>query len=70
MFKVERNDGQGGSIVGYVQHMKGPYKIHKSLNKMINLEKKFKLNNLQTFKKFDKQLKKSKNKILNLIKKN
>ena len=30
--RVERNDGQGGSIVGYVQHMKGPYKIHKSLN--------------------------------------
>lgn len=68
LFKVERNEGQGGSIVGYVQHYDGPYKNDKSVIKMINMEKKMELNNLRTFKKFETRLQKSKVKITNMFK--
>ena len=40
IFKVERNEGQGGSIVGYVQHKDGKIKIDESVLKLIKLEKK------------------------------
>jgi len=58
--KVRRNSLQGGSLVCYVQHFEGPYKTDKSVEKILNLEKRSGLNKRKTFIDFSKKLKRTK----------
>ena len=60
---VNRNNLQGGSIVCYVQHMKGPYAVSKSLKEILNLENVSKLNDPETFLRFSNELNNLKTKI-------
>lgn len=46
---VERGPEQGGSIVGYVQHIGGPWKAEDSVSDLISLEKERKLDQAATF---------------------
>jgi len=72
LFKVERNTGQGGSIVGYVRKRKIKLKVHVSVNKLEKLEKKEKLNQFSSLKKLEKEFLNQKytiNKILKEINK-
>lgn len=69
IFKVERNEYQGGSIIGYVQHLDGAYKHDSKLKKIIAYEKKIKLNSLKYLKKFNSNLLLDKKKINSLISK-
>lgn len=69
LIDVSRNNIQGGSLIGVVQIKRGAYKIKESVRDTLSLEKKFKLDNLDTFKNFSKNLIKTKNNIKSLIKK-
>ena len=69
LFKVERNKGQGGSIVGYVRQKQGKLKVHKSVSNFEKLEKKEKLNQFSSIKKLEKDFLNQKNKINKILKK-
>jgi 2-polyprenyl-3-methyl-5-hydroxy-6-metoxy-1,4-benzoquinol methylase len=71
LFKVERNQGQGGSIVVYVKKRSNNFKIHSSVKNLIKLEKKEKLNLFFTTRKLNEEFifqKKNINNILEKIK--
>ena len=53
---VERVSIQGGSLIGTAQIIGGPHKISSSVQKLINLENKKKIDKLKTLKKFSKKL--------------
>jgi SAM-dependent methyltransferase len=65
--KVDKNDLQGGSIVCYVQHKYGPYKIQDNFFSTLLHEEKKQLNNIDTLKKFNKNLSNLKNEINKII---
>jgi SAM-dependent methyltransferase len=44
LIDVQRNNVQGGSIVGFVQHKGGPHKVRPSVEQLLNLEKSRGLN--------------------------
>ena len=69
LIDVSRNNIQGGSLIGVVQIKRGASKTKESVRDTLSLEKKFKLDNLDTFKNFSKNLIKTKNNIKSLIKK-
>lgn len=46
---VERGPEQGGSIVGYVQHLSGPWKVRDSVSDLLLLEKERELDQASTF---------------------
>lgn len=69
IFKVERNKYQGGSIIGYVQHLGGANKHDANLKKIITYEKKIKLNSLTYLRKFNSNLLLDRKKINSLISK-
>tara|TARA_B100001540_G_C15804883_1_gene641617 strand:+ start:719 stop:1972 length:1254 start_codon:yes stop_codon:yes gene_type:complete len=68
LFKIERNSGQGGSIVGYVRKKRRNQKIHISIKKLENLEKKEKLNQFSTLKKLGEEFLDQKKKINKILK--
>ena len=64
---VERNNIQGGSLIGVVQFKNGMYKKNDSVDKIIELEKKSNITNPETLKEFSKNLKILKNQINELL---
>ncbi len=69
LFEVERNNYQGGSIIGYVQHTGGKFKNKIELKKLLAYEQKLKLNSTTNLKKFNEDLINEKKKIFSLLKK-
>lgn len=70
LFKIERNEGQGGSIVGYVQHNNGKFKMDNSVEKLIDAEIK-KIISIEKIKKMNNSfldMKKKINQLLNSLK--
>ena len=65
--EVIKNDLQGGSIVCYVQHKEGPYKITDNVKDLINIENEKKLDSPESLFKFSKELNFFKDEITNLI---
>lgn len=66
IIKIEKKDIHGGSIRIFMS-FKGNYKIHFSVKKIINEEKKMKLNNLLTLKKFSDKVKRNRFSIVSLL---
>ena len=68
IYKVEEVDTHGGSLRVYATMNKNK-RVHKSLNKYIQLEKKNKLDKIETYYKFARDIKKIKSNSLKKIKK-
>jgi len=64
---VERVTIQGGSLIGTVQIIGGPHKVSTSVNKLIELETKEKLDQPETIKSFATKIKKLKNELGNIL---
>ena len=64
---VERVTVQGGSLIGTAQLIGGPHKISSSVNKLIELEEKYKLDNTETLKIFAHRMKKLKNELGSML---
>jgi SAM-dependent methyltransferase len=64
---LERNNIQGGSLIGIVQFKDGMYKKNDSVDKILELEKESNITKPETLKKFSKNLNHSKNQIINLL---
>ena len=64
---VERVTIQGGSLIGTAQLIGGPHKISYSVNKLIELEEKYKLDNTETLKIFAHRMKKLKNELGSML---
>ena len=64
---VERVTIQGGSLIGTAQLVGGPHKISPSVNKLIETEEKYKLDEIETLKAFSNRMKKLKNELRNLL---
>ena len=64
---VERVTIQGGSLIGTAQLIGGPHKISSSVNKLIELEEKYKLDNTETLKIFAHRMKKLKNELGSML---
>ena len=64
---LERNNIQGGSLIGVVQFKDGMYKKNDSVDKIIELEKKSNITKPETLKEFSKNLNNSKNQINELL---
>ncbi len=60
IIKVLKNELEGGSVVCYVQHQNGPYKIEDSVNEIIEEENMLQLDNINTIKNFNNDLQKYK----------
>jgi hypothetical protein len=60
---VKRVSIQGGSLIGTAQIIGGPHKISSSVNKLIELEAKEKLDKPETIKNFAKKIERLKNEI-------
>ena len=56
IIKVSKNELQGGSVVCYVQHQNGPYKLEDSVNEIIEEENILQLDNANTIIKFNNGL--------------
>ena len=69
VFKHEFNDINGGSSRYYICHKISKYKIHKSVNKVLKLEKKYEIEKKETLQKFFHKIKKECIKLSSLIKK-
>ena len=69
LFKVERNKGQGGSIVVYVKKKNNNLKVHSSVKNLIKIEKKEKLNSFFTTHKLNKEFLFQKKIINNILEK-
>ena len=68
VFDVQKNNVNGGSTRYYISHNKSKFRTNlKSLNKLIKEEKKYKLDSVQTFKNFEKNLIKKKKTMMNFI---
>jgi len=64
---VERVTIQGGSLIGTAQLIGGPHKISSSVNKLIEIEDEYKLDNTETLKAFSNRMNKLKNELKNLL---
>lgn len=69
IIKVERGPEQGGSIICYAKIKKQSNKIHNSVFELIALEKKEKLDKIETIQKMNDQLTDLKNELNKIIKK-
>ena len=70
VFDIKENDINGGSKQYYICHYNSNYKNNqKIINRFLNLEKKLKLSEPKTFKKFFKNIQNLKYKLTTLIKK-
>mgnify|MGYP001242209112 CR=1 FL=1 len=70
VFDIKENDINGGSKQYYICHNNSNYKNNqKIIDKFLNLEKKLKLSEPKTFKKFFKNIQNLKHKLTTLIKK-
>ena len=69
IIKVERGPEQGGSIICYAKIKKQSNKIHNSVFELIALEKKEKLDKIETIQKMNDQLIDLKNELNKIIKK-
>ena len=69
LFDAEKISNHGGSLRYYITKKKNSFKKTSRLNKIINEEKKQGLNNFTTFRKFAKEVQKSKLKLVALLKK-
>ena len=68
VFDIQRNNVNGGSTRYYISHEDSKFRTNvKSLKKLINEEKKYKLDTVKTFKTFEKNLIKKKNIMMNFI---
>ena len=67
LIHVERGPEQGGSIIGYAQHINGSQKVNQSVMSLINLENESKLNEPVTIRGMYSGLEKVKNEVSNLI---
>jgi hypothetical protein len=68
IFDVERIEPQGGSIRVMVQRKNANFAIEESVDKLVNLEAKFGLDKLETFKVFENEINLVKKNFKNLIK--
>ncbi len=68
IFDVERIEPQGGSIRVMVQRENGQFPIEDNVDKLIELEAKFGLNKIKTFKNFENEINTIKFKFTNLVK--
>ena len=68
LFDAEKISNHGGSLRYYITKKKNSFKKTSRLNKIINEEKKQGLNNFTTFRKFAKEVQKSKLKLVALLK--
>ena len=64
---VERNSFQGGSIVGVVQHINGPYKRSNKVQNLIDYEKENKFDKIEKIKSFSTKLNTINKELRNLI---
>lgn len=67
IFDVERIEPQGGSIRVMVQRKKGKYEVRKSVQHLINLEKRCGLHRLETLVSFEDEINILKKKFKNLL---
>jgi len=67
LIHVERGPEQGGSIVGYVQHVGGRFKRRKTVQELIDLEIGAGLDEIQPLLEFDERLKQNKRSIQKII---
>lgn len=68
LFDIEFIPIHAGSIRVYVQHKKGPRKISKKIKNLLIAEKKQGFLKVNTFKKFNSQIKQKKAQLLNVLK--
>jgi len=66
IFRVENKDIHGGSIRIFISY-NGSFKIHKSVNLVLNKEKKAKLNNLKVLNNFAESVKKNRFNLTSLM---
>ena len=64
---AERVTIQGGSLIVTAQLIGGPHKISSSVNELIELEEKYKLDNTETLKIFSHRIKKLKNELGSML---
>ncbi len=69
LFNAEKIDTHGGSMRYYICKKKAKYKITNGLKKILNKEKKSKLNQLKTYLNFSKKVEESKNNLIKIFKK-
>ena len=69
IFKVQKTLSHGGSIRVFIERNNGPYKVQSSVKHFLNLERKAKLFNIQTFKTFAKKMDSNKKLLLNTLNK-
>ena len=69
LFDVEKTDTHGGSLRYFICKKSSNHKKTNRLKKIINEEKNMGLANIKTYKKFAERVKKSKIKLINLLKK-
>ena len=69
LFDVEKTDTHGGSLRYFICKKSSNHKKTNRLKKIINEEKHMGLANIKTYKKFAERVKKSKIKLINLLKK-
>ena len=69
LFDVEKTDTHGGSLRYFICKKSSNHKKTNRLKKIINEEKRMGLENIKTYKKFAERVKKSKIKLINLLKK-
>lgn len=67
IFDVERVSIQGGSIIGYVQHVNGCRSIEKSVEKLLNIEDEYQLHTLGKMHQFNDQLDVMKSQVRNIV---
>ncbi len=71
IFKISRNNINGGSIRCFVTHLDNNKfdnkKNYLNISKLISMEKKLKINNLKIYKKFSKNIKNIKKNLRNLL---
>lgn len=70
VYHVEEIETHGGSLRIYGCHINSSIKENKSVKQLINKEKKYKLNKIETYTKFNKQIKKIKFDFLSFLLKN
>jgi hypothetical protein len=56
IFDVEVNDVNGGSVIVFISHLDSKFKSSKNLSKQLEIEKNSKLNDVDTYKSFNKKL--------------
>jgi len=68
VFDLKRNNVNGGSVRYYISHDNSHFKSNtKDINKLLKEEKKYMLESIKVFKKFEKKLILNKKKLMNFI---